>query len=93
MRHYLLAVGTLLLVLTSSMPGYSQGVVCPAGGSWCGPGRGCCPPGTKCSPKAGCEGSLQQVGPRCGSGYCRPGFHCVFDQADGRTAAQRCQQD
>ena len=87
----LLAAGAFLAIVLSSTAGHSK-VECPAGGHWCGPGRGCCAPGDKCAPKSGCLGPAQ-TGVPCGTGNCRPGFHCIIDRGGGRTPAQRCALD
>ena len=82
----LLAIGSLVFLLSTSAA-YSQN--CPdPGDTWCGPGRGCCPAGERCAPKNGCLGG-NRTGPRCGTGRCQEGYHCIREN-DG---IERCARD
>ncbi len=80
----LLVAASLVFVLSGSSAALAQ--KCPAPGDhWCGPGRGCCSAGETCAPKSGCVGGVR-TGPRCGTGRCEQGYHCV-KETDG---VERC---
>ncbi len=80
----LLATGSLAFALFCATAAYSQN--CPAPGDhWCGPGRGCCPAGEECAPTNGCLGGVR-TGPRCGTGRCQQGYHCITE----RDGIERC---